>query len=180
MVAKGLQLYLEFAHSALGGALLIVVSLTICLAILLWARNRGHAERWPLFLASSTLAIIVALLYGLAVVAGWWGGAYFQTPLIVQMATLLPVSMVVWGGWLLGYGWLTDHSRHPLLIYLLIGIGIVGAVAVADSAELSGGLLLVADDGTTWIDAVIAVGVLLLPVLLFEGIRRGLSGDTLP
>jgi len=54
------------------------------------------------------------------------------------------------------------------------------AVGIADRAELSGGLVLVAEDGKTWLNALIGLGMMFVPVLLFEGIRRGLEQDVLP
>ncbi len=169
--------YLEFVHSAAGGTIVIGLSLAVCVAVVLWAR-RG--ERWAVLLAAGVLTALVAVIYAVAVAAGWWGGAYFRAPVIVQAATLVALSFTGWVAWLLGYGWLAGRSRYPLLVYAAVALLAVAATILADRANVSGGLVLVADDGKTWIDALIGTGIMLVPVILFEVIQRALARDALP
>jgi hypothetical protein len=180
MVDKAISAYVVFAHSGPGAIILVALSLGACAAVVLWARQVAHEERRPILAGASVLTALVAGIYALAVAAGWWGGLYFETPFIVQVATLLPLSLAGWVVWLMGYRWLAAHSRYPLAIYAASTLLIIPAVVVADRAEISGGLFLVAADGATWVDALIGVGIMLAPLLLFEGIRRGLERDVLP
>jgi hypothetical protein len=180
MVAKVLVAYLDFVESAGGSIIVVGLSLVVCAAIVLWARQVARDAQWPLLLAAGTLTLLLAGIYAVAVVSGLWGGRYFQTPLIVQLATLLPPSLAGWIAWLMGYGWVAGHSRYALLTYVVVGLLIILGMALADRGELSGGLLLVAPDGAIWINAILGVAMMLAPVLLFEGIRRSLARDTLP
>jgi len=180
IVAKAILAYLEFVRSPNGRLVVVVLSLAAFAIIVLWARGGARHERWPSVVAASLMTILVAGIYGIAVAAGWWSGAYFRTPALVQAATLLPVSVVAWTAWLAGYGWLTARTRRPLLIYGMVALLLTLAVGIADRAELSGGLVLVAEDGKTWLNALVGLGMMFVPVLLFEGIRRGLEQDVLP
>lgn len=180
IVAQALLAYLQFVRSPNGRMVVVALSLAAFAIIVLWARRGARHERWPAFVAASLMTVLVAVVYGIAVAAGWWSGAYFRTPALVQAATLLPVSVVVWTAWLAGYGWLTGRTRRPLLIYGIVALLLILAVGLADRAELSGGLVLVAEDGRTWLNALVGLGMMFVPVLLFEGVRHGLEKDVLP
>lgn len=172
--------YLEFVGTPTGTIVLVLASLLICIAVVYRVWGGHHWERLPALVAAGTLTMLILLVYGIAVAAGWWGGAYFRTPPIVQVATLVPMSLIGWVGWLLGYGWLSSHSRHPLQIYLLGSLLLVFLVVLADRAELSRGTILIADDGKIWVEAVIGAILMLAPVLLFETVRRAVARDALP
>lgn len=180
MVSMAILQYLEFVHRPIGGIVVVVLSVVACAAIVLWVMRRAREERLPVLVASSFLSGVVIGVYGAAVASGWWHGAYFETPLVVQAATLLPLSIAGWLAWLLGYGWVAAHSRHPLLVYLLVGLLLTVIVVVADGAELTGGLILIAEDGQTWHNALVALGFMFVPILMFEGIRNVLARDALP
>lgn len=180
VVAKAIMAYLQYVRSPTGSIVVVVLSLAAFAIIVLWARRGARHERWPAFVAASLMTVLVAAIYGIAVAAGWWSGPYFRTPVLVQAATLLPVSVVVWTAWLAGYNWLTSRTRRPLLVYGIVALLLVLAVGMADRAELSGGLVLVAEDGRTWLNALVGLGMMFVPVLLFEGVRHGLEKDVLP
>jgi hypothetical protein len=180
MLIKALSLYLGIAQSPAGAVFLVLLSLATCAAIVLWARRGSYQQRLPVLVAACVLTVLVLTIYGVALVAGWWGGAFFLAPIAVQIAVLVPLSLAVWVLWLMGYGWVSTRSRHPLLIYSLVALLLIPLAVVADQANVTGGLVLVAEDGQTWIDALIAVALFLTPVLTFEGIRRGLANDALP
>lgn len=179
-MATVIAAYLDFVQGVVGATTVIVLSLVACCSVVLWARLGARAVRLSALAVAGTLTVLVALVYALAVASGWWEGAYFQTPLVVQLATLLPLSVAGWLIWLMGYGWLTEHSRHPLLIYAALALLLIVAVAVADRENISGGLVYVADDGEAWLEALLGVAVMFAPILLFEAIRRTLGRDTLP
>ena len=180
MATSLIATYVEFARSAIGGVIVVALSLLACGAMVLWARRGADGERWPALLAATAMTVLVTIIYVIALAAGWWGGAYFQTPLLVQLALLIALSMTVWLAWLTGYAWLAERSGRALLIYGGLALLLILAVALADRAELTGGLIRVAEDGKTWIDALIGAGIMLAPLVLYEGIRRGLARDALP
>lgn len=179
MLAGVLKAYIQFAGSGVGGITLVALSIAACAALVRWARRRDHQERHLVFLMALGMTVLGLAVYTFAVLTGWWSGTYFRIPLIVQLAVLAPLSAAVWTAWLLGYGWLADHSRQPLATYTFLGVLIVLAVSVADRLELTGGLVEIARDGATWIDALVAVAVMMAPVVLFEGIRRALARTSL-
>jgi hypothetical protein len=183
MVKRGIAAYLDFVNTPAGTALVVVVSLAICAAILLWAWHGSRWSRWqriPAVLAAVVLTLIMATIYAVALAQGWWGGLYFRTPLVVQAAMLVPLSLVGWVAWLLGYGWLSEHSRFPLLVYAAGALLLIPAAVLADRTESSRGLLMIAADGEVWVEALLGALALLAPVFIFEGVRRGLSRDLLP
>jgi hypothetical protein len=180
MVTRVIETYVSLVQTTAGAIIVTSLSLLICAAIVLWARRSSFEQHWPVFAAACTMTGLLIGVYAFAVAAGKWQGEYFRTPLIVQVAMLLPLSLAAWGAWLTLYGWLATHSRHPLLLYTLAACLLIPLVVMADQAEISGGLVLVGPDGETWVDAVVAVGLILIPVFVFEGIRRGLAQDMLP
>jgi hypothetical protein len=180
MISQAISAYLGFVQSAAGAAVVILLSVVACVAIFRWSAQRGHVERRCALVAAGVLTVLVAGIYGLAVAAGWWAGVYFETPLLVQVALLLPLSVVGWLAWLMGYAWLAARSSRALWIYVLVALLLVAVAAAADRMELAGGLILIAEDGQLWGDALIGVAAMLMPLLLYEGFRRGLSRDVLP
>lgn len=179
-VVNAISAYLDFVHTAPGGVTVVALSLAACAGLVLWAFRGAREERRTALVVAGTLTGVVVAAYLLAVAAGWWVGAYFETPLLVQAAVLLPISVAGWLVWLMGYFWLAARSRYPLRIYTVLALLLISAAAVADRANIAGGLVIVAGDGMVWIDALIGGAVMLAPLLLFEGLRRGLERDVLP
>jgi hypothetical protein len=180
MATTVLAAYIAFATSVVGSIVLTALSVSLLTLTVVWARRGRGIDRLPVLVGSAILSIILVALYGLGVSGRAWGGAYFTIPLFIQMVTLLPLVIIGWLAWFMGYGWLVDHRRHPLLIYSAVALVLVAAASVADGMEISGGFLLLAPNGTVWVDALMGVGMMLAPVLLFEGIRRGFGRDALP
>ncbi len=180
MGASVASAYFQLVYSAPGEIIVIGLSLVACAAMVAWAKQRAHEERWSAFIATAGFVVLLAAAYVLAVTLGWWQGDYFKTPLLAQLAVLVPLSVAGLLAWLMGYGWLTSHTRRPLLIYTVVALLAVPAAAIADRANVGNGLFVVAEDGMLWVDALIGAVAVLTPILLFEGIRRVLQRDALP
>jgi hypothetical protein len=181
MVEHAFIAYLSFVQTGLGRLVIAALCVVTLGGMVLWARRAAWWQRWPILIAACVLTVLVAAIYALAVATGAWGGAYLtHTPPVVQTALLIPISLVGWVLWLAGYGWLVAHSRHPVLIYSLLALLLIPLVVVADQANVGGGVIVVAEDGDMWKDAVVGIGLMLIPVLVFEGIRRTLQTEALP
>ena len=180
MLAATIYEYLSLVQRPTGAALVVIVSLVACTAMAWWAWRRTDVEHALVFLAAGALTAVSVVTYVVLVVGGWWQGAYFQTPLLLQLAVFTPVSLAAWLAWLLGYRWLASHSRHPLLIYAIVALLAIPTGILADRSEATGGLVRVAPDGLVWTDMVVGIVVLLAPLLVFEALRRRLSDDVLP
>src|SRR5436305_66087 len=122
MIRTALLGYLDFVRSPLGSLAIVLLAVALCVGIGLWVRQNRADDRLPLVLTAGTLTGFFAAVYGLAVTAGWWRGAYFQMSPIVQASTLLPLSLLGWLAWLRGYIWLAARTRYAVLTYALIGL----------------------------------------------------------
>jgi hypothetical protein len=181
MADQAFSAYLSLTGTTLGRLVLAALSLGVLGALVQWARSGEGWQRWPVFITACILTAVVTIIYGIALAANWWTGDYFQeTPLLLQLMLLVPLTLLSWLIWLTGYGWLVTHTRHPVLIYGAVAILLIGAAIVADRAEISGGLVLVAADGEVWKDAVVGIGLMFVPILIFEGVRQALQTDALP
>jgi hypothetical protein len=172
--------YLHFVHSGTGGAAIAILSVAVCAALVVWVRRQGRPERGWIFGVACVMAALGAGIYWSAVASGWWSGAYFQTPPLIQALILLPVSLTWWVVWLLGYGWLAARNRHALLIYPMLMALFIVVMDVVDRANASRGLFIVSEDGTVWIYALVGAVISLAPLLLYEWARNRLAREFLP
>jgi uncharacterized membrane protein len=120
---------------------------------------------------------IVGGIYALALANGWWGGDYFDTPLVVQAGLAVPLLLVGLTAWLAGYRWLIERSNQALQIYVAVSLFIALAVAIAHRLNLGRGKILVGPDWTVLYDAIFGELLAWVPVLIFEWLRRTLEGS---
>src|SRR6266852_4588188 len=125
--------------------------------------------------AAVMLTGLVAIVYVLALLAGWWTGAYFTVSPVIQAAVLLPFSLLFGTFWLAGYRWLADHTRQPVQIYIALSLLLVLAVAVAHRLNIGQGQILVGPGYAVVVEAVFAMLILWIPVLVYEGLRRNIE-----
>jgi hypothetical protein len=181
MLAPLMLTYLDFVRTGPGAIIVLVFALAVCIALVLWARRGEGWQRWPVLISAAVMTVVLVGIYGLALAAGWWGGGeYFKTPILVQMATLVPLSLAAWLVWLAGYGWLSARSGHAPLLYAVLALLVIPAAVMGEGARVAGGLIRPVTDGETWRLALVVVSLLLAPILLFEGVRRTLASDALP
>jgi hypothetical protein len=181
MLWQAFSAYVAFVETDLGRVVAVVLCLAVIGMAVLWARRRVWWERWPLLIAAGVLTLVVVAIYAVAVGSGWWVGSFvWHTPPVVQAALLVPVTLVGWLAWFAGYSWLAAHTRHPVLIYTALALLLLPVVVLADLANISRGLIQISDDGQTWKNAVAGVGLVMAPIVVFEGLRRGLQLDALP
>jgi hypothetical protein len=160
------------------GAALVLLTLAI---LVIWIRHGPPEVRWPVLISAASLSVLGTVIYWIAVSSNVWRGPFFVTvPLLTQLGIFVPFSLLGWIAWLSTYGWVMSRSCHPLLLYSGLALLAVPLAMIADRTELSGGLILVAEDGKVWIDALIAAAFVVSPVVLFEAVRRGIGRDILP
>jgi hypothetical protein len=167
--------YIQFLQSSEGGASVMLAAVLIVGSLVLWARQRGHADRYLVLGTAAVLTGLIACVYVLALLAGWWTGAYFTLSPVVQGAILLPLSLLFGTLWLAGYRWLADHTRQPVAIYVAVSLLIVLAVAIAHRLNIGQGQILVGPGYAVVVEAVFGMLVLWVPVLVYEGLRRNIE-----
>ena len=143
--------------------------------VIVWTRQPGHADRLLVVGTAAVLTVMVAFVYVLALLAGWWSGAYFTVSPIVQAGILLPLSLLFGTLWLAGYRWLADRTRQPVQIYVALSLLLVLAVAVAHRLNIGQGQILVGPGYAVVVEAVFAMLILWIPVLVYEGLRRNIE-----
>jgi hypothetical protein len=169
---------IEFLASPFGAGVAIAISVCVLLATLLWARQRGHPDRLAAVLAATGTSMLVGLITLLAVSAGWWQGAFFQIPLTVQLAIDLPFSIAGYTLWLGLYRWLTGHTRHAFIIYVIVVLLFIPVVLLVDPIQMSRSQFEMGGGYTVWIDALMGQLVMLSPVVFYEIIRRRFLGTS--
>jgi hypothetical protein len=165
---------IEFLRSPTGGAVVVAIAVSVLAAVLVWARAPNHAERQLLVGTAAAVTGALAIIYVIAVAAGWWMGEYFLLPAFVQAAILLPISLAGCTLWLAAYGWATERSARPLWMQLAISILVIAAVAVAHLLNLGRGAVLVGPGWTIVYEALAGLALLWAPVLIYEALRQAL------
>ncbi|HEX8968683.1 MAG TPA: hypothetical protein VF937_12435 [Chloroflexota bacterium] len=167
--------YIQFLQSTQGAAAVLLGAVLVLSALGIWARQPRHADRVLVLGTAAVLTGLVALVYILALLAGWWSGAYFTLSPIVQGAILLPLSLLFGTTWLAGYRWLGDHTRQPVQTYLAVSVVLVLAVAIAHRLNIGQGQILVGPGYAVVVEAVFGMLILWVPVLVYEGLRRNIE-----
>ncbi len=167
---------IAFLASPLGGGITIAIAIGMFVAMLLWARRPGHPDRWAAVLAATCTSVLVGLITLVAVLAGWWQGAFFQIPLPVALAIDLPFSIAGYTLWLGLYRWLAGRMRRAFFIYLAVVLLFIPVVLLVDPIQMSRGQFEMGAGYTVWIDALVGQLVMLSPVVFYETIRRRMPG----
>jgi hypothetical protein len=153
----------------------------IMAGLVLWARWPTHRERLLIVGAAALLTALVGAAYVVALRVGWWTGAYFSLPVLTQAGILLSLGLLGGTLWLAGYSWLGDHTRQPVQIYIAVSLLLLLAVALANRLNIGQGAILVGPGATIVVEAAIGQGILWLPVLVYEALRRNVERfDPLP
>jgi hypothetical protein len=164
---------IEFLLSPLGGAAVVVGAVLAYAGLLVWARRPGDAGRSAVVLSASALGVCVAGLNLFLGATGVWQACSYRLPLIVLAAMYLLVPIVFSALLLMGYRWLVRHTRYPALAYGAVLLFVAAPLlVVGDSLAIESGYLAFGAGYTVWMDAVVGVALLSLPVLVYEAQRR--------
>ena len=102
---------IEFLHSPLGGAAVVIGAVLTVAGLLVWARRPGAPGRSTVVLSASALGVCVAGLNLVLDTAGVWQSCSYRPPLIVLGAMYLLLPIVFFALLLMGYRWLVEHTR---------------------------------------------------------------------
>jgi hypothetical protein len=164
---------MDFIQSASGGMVMALGWLFAYLAVLLWARQPHHRDRWLVVVAATGMGAIVFLVNQIAHAIGWWDWWGYALPLIVQASLLWLGPAVFFSFILTGYRWLVAHSQRPLLIYglimliLLVPLTVLGDLYSIERSKLSFG-----GGYTIWQDVLVGQAFAWLPIFLYRAIQR--------
>ena len=167
---------IAFLASSFGGSITIAVAIFAFLVALFWARHPGHPDRWAAILAATGTSALMGLITALAILAGWWQGAFLQIPLPVAFAIYLPFSIAGYTLWLGLYRWLVRSTRHAFLIYVLVVLLFIPVVLFVDPIQMSRGQFEMGEGYTIWMDALVGQLVMLSPVVFYEFFLRRMRG----
>ncbi len=169
---------IEFLHSPLSGAAVVVGAVLACAGLLVWTRRPGDAGRSAVVLSATALGVCVAGLNLVLGASGVWQACSYRLSLIVLAAMYLLVPIVLSALLLIGYRWLARHTRYPALVYgALLLVLVAPLIVIADSLALESGYLAFGAGYTVWMDALVGVALLALPVVLYEALRRQQEGN---
>lgn len=163
---------MEFLDSSIGGAIVIIVALAAFALVVAWAWRPGRADRIAAVYAAGVTSLLVLAVTVIAVIAGWWQGAYFALPLLVLAAIHLPFSVAGYTVWLGVYRWLAGRTRHAFVIYTAIVLLFIPVVLLVDPVQMQRGQFSMGNGYTIWADAALGQLVMWSPVLAYEAIRR--------
>jgi hypothetical protein len=120
-----------------------------------------------------TLGVLAVTLNVLAPRLGWWGGRYFEAPLVPLALITALMAMAILGSLLSAYRWLA--SRRPRLVvpmYLVLLVALVPLTILGDSMVLRTGTLTFGGGYTLAHDVLLGEVVFALPVIMYELFRR--------
>jgi hypothetical protein len=158
--------FTQFARTPLGSGLVIGVSVVIFTATLFGAGQRGRPGRWSLVAAGGIGAIFVALLNVVLGSAGIWRSTVYTLPVAVLGSFLLLITALL--TWTVGfYRWLWRQRRGPIVSAVLL-VFVAVLTVVGDQFALAHGYVAFGDGYSVWMDAVVAVVILIVSVLAYE------------
>jgi hypothetical protein len=163
---------IQFLASPSGGALVVIVALAAFALVIAWAWRPGRPDRRAAVYAAGATSLLVAVVTVIAVIAGWWQGAYFALPLVVLAAIHLPFSIAGYTAWLGTYRWLAGRTRHAFAIYTAVVLCFIPVIILVDPIQMQRGQFSMGNGYTIWSDAALGQLVMWSPVLAYEAIRH--------
>jgi hypothetical protein len=172
LAEKGVRV--DVFQSPAGGLVLALVGVAVYGALVAWARQPGHVDRWPALVAATGMGLVIAAANLGAQAIGWWGGHW-------SYALPVPLQVSFWVLWiapfvtllLAGYRWLVSHVRQPRLVYGLLGLGLLAPFTIVfDIWALNTGRLSMGGGYAIWHDVLVGQALFWLPVLFYEVARR--------
>jgi hypothetical protein len=156
----------------LGASLVVIAALLACGALLRWARRPGHPDRSPILVAAATLGVVSGVLNLVLGTTGIWQSCSYHLPLPVVVAFYLLLPVLGGALVLADYRWLTQHLPRAGLVYpAFLLIVVAPLIAIGDNAALDNGILAMGGGYMVWMDVVLGVALLWLPVGVYERLR---------
>ena len=166
---------IDFISSPTGALVVIGVSLVIFGITLAWATRPRHQDRHPAFIAAIGTGIALALINIVALLAGWWTGAWSNVSLVVIGALSALAGTGGFALWLGLYCWLERRVKHPLWVYTCVVLLFIPVVLIADPIQIKRGWFDFGNGYTLWTDVLLGQIVMWLPVVLYELVKRRIS-----
>jgi hypothetical protein len=162
--------FTEFARTPLGTGLVIGTSVAVFASTLFWAGQRGRQERWSRVAAGVIGATFVALLNLVLGSAGVWRSTDYTLPIAVLGSFFLLITALL--TWIVVfYRWLWRRRRARIVSPVLLGL-VAALTVVGDEFALARGYVAFGGGYMVWMDAVVAVAILIVTVLAYELPRR--------
>lgn len=157
----------------LAGVLLALAGVAAYVALVVWTRRPGHADRWPLLAGATGTGLILGGLNVLSATVGWWDSATYALPLPVLAGLYVMWPTLLFAAFLAGYRWLATHMRRPRLVFGAIMLAVFAPfVFFIDTWGLATGRLSFGGGYAIWTDVLLGQALVWMPVLLYEAVRR--------
>jgi len=175
--------FTTFARSTLGGVVLVLLAIAALVVVLAWVGRPSNRDRRVAAAAAVCAPALIVLLNVILGTLGVWRSTLYSLPPLVLVSTallFLAVATVVMLLILYGYRAATARGRRAALVYTLLLVVIEAAfIVLADTVALNKHYLGFGYGYTIWMDVVVGVLTLCLPLLVFELLqRRGQDGCT--
>jgi hypothetical protein len=173
--------FTTFARSTLGGVVLVIAAVAALVVLVAWVSRPRHTDRR---VAAAAAVCAPALLVLLNVILGkrgvWQSTLYTLPPVALVSTTVLFVAAVTVMMLLIlsGYRAAASRGRRAALMYSLLLVVIVAALIVlVDTVALTEHYVAFGHGYTIWMDVVVGVVTLGLPVLVLELLQRRSPSD---
>ncbi len=165
--------FTQFVRTLLGGGIVIGTSVAAATVTLFWASRRGHADRWSLVIAGGIGAISIAVLNVTLGSTGIWRSTDYTLPPAVLGSFLLLIAAML-TSMVAFYRWV-QRRRHARIVSVVL-LGLVAVLTiVGDESARARGYIAFGDGYTVWMDALVAIAILIVTVLAYELLRGGRS-----
>ena len=166
--------------TALGASILVVAALLSVGALIGWARRAGHPDRGPLVLAGAALGVTTGALNLVFGTTGVWRSCSYALPFPVVFTYYVLLPMIF--GTLLarGYRWAAGRVPRAALLYGALTVVVIAPlIAIGDGAAIQSGILAMTGGYAIWMDVVLGVALLWLPVAIsgWLGSRRSAAEE---
>jgi hypothetical protein len=173
--------FTTFARSTLGGVVLVVAAVAALVAVVAWVSPPRHKDRRVTAAAAVCTPVLLVILNVILGKLGVWQSTLYTLPPVALVSTTVLFAAAVTVVMLLilsGYRAAASRGRRAALIYSLLLVVIIAALIVLiDTVALTEHYVAFGHGYTIWMDVVVGVVTLGLPVLVFEQLQRRSPSD---
>jgi hypothetical protein len=173
--------FTTFARSTLGGVVLVVAAVAALVAVVSWVSRPRHPDRRVTAAAAVCAPVLLVVLNVILGRLCVWQSTLYTLPLaaLVSTTVLFMAAVTVAMLWILsGYRAAASRGRPAALIYSLLLVVIIAALIVlVDTVAPTEHYVVFGHGYTIWMDVVVGVVTLGLPVLVFEQLQRRRPSD---